>query len=90
MTMSDLETSICQPPCDFIDCQHSFYAIEEQYNPRFSYRNRPSNRDAQCIIAAHVQDAQRDREYLLQRLALHGDSISTRWKRKNREKCEAL
>ena len=89
-TQSDLEASICPPPCDCVDCQHSFYTSEEQYDPRFSYRGRVSHPDAQRIATRHVQDAQQDREHLLQRLTSHADVILNRWKKKSREKRQAL
>ena len=83
---SDLEASICPPPCECVDCQHSFYTSEEQHNPRFSYRGRVSDLDVQRIATRHVQDVQQDREHILQRLASHADVILNRWKKKSREK----
>jgi hypothetical protein len=88
--MSDVQASICPPPCECIDCQHSFYAAEEQHRPKFSYSNKISNSDARRVIMGHVQNTQEDREYVLQRLSSHGDTIVNRWKKKSREKRQAL
>jgi hypothetical protein len=87
---SDVEASICPPPCECVDCQHGFYASEEQYKACFWYRGRISDRDAQRIAAGHIQVAQQERQYLLQRLASHADTIVNRWKKKGREKRQAL
>ena len=65
--MSEVEASICTPPCECTDCQHSFYASEEQYQPCFWYRGRVSDRDAEIIAARHIKDAEQERQYLLQR-----------------------
>jgi hypothetical protein len=88
--MSDVEVSICPPPCECVDCQNGYYAAEEQYQPPFWYRGRVSDRDAGRIVAGHVQDAQREMQYLQQRLASHADIIVSRWKKKSREKRQAL
>ncbi|PMD57413.1 uncharacterized protein K444DRAFT_615869 [Hyaloscypha bicolor E] len=88
--MSEVEASICTPPCECTDCQHSFYASEEQYRPCFWYRGRVSDRDAEIIAARHIKDAEQERQYLLQRLASHADTIVNRWKKKSRAKRQAL
>jgi hypothetical protein len=88
--ISDVEASICTPPCECPDCQHGFYASWEQYSPCFWYRGRISDRDAERIAAGYVRDAQRERQYLLERLASHADIIVNRWKKKSREKRQAL
>ena len=90
MDVAALEASICTPPCECADCQHGFYAHWEQYKPSFLYRGRISDRDAREIAAWHVRDAQQDRQYLLQRLSSHADLIVNRWKKKSREKRQAL
>ena len=87
---ANLDPSIYPPPCDCDDCQNGFYLIQEQYSPQFSYRGSLADRDAQRIAAAHVQDAQQERAYLLQRLASHADTILSRWKKKSGEKRQAL
>ncbi len=88
--VADVEASICPPPCPCIDCQTSFYTLEEHYKPCFWYRGRISDRDAERIAAEYVRDAKQDRQYLQERLASHGDIIVNRWKKKSREKREAL
>jgi hypothetical protein len=88
--MSDVEESICTPPCEFQDCQHGFYASGEQYTACFWYRARISDREAERIAAGHIRDAQEDRRYLLQRLDSYADIIVNRWKKKSREKRQAL
>ena len=82
--------SVYTPPCECIDCQHGFYASAEQYRPAFSYRGRISDSDAKRVAAAHIRDAQQERQYLLQRLASHADIIMNRWKKKSRDKRQAL
>jgi len=62
----------------------------EQYRPRFCYRGRISDRDAERIAAGYIRDAQQERQYLLERLASHADIIVNRWKKKSREKRQAL
>ncbi len=89
-SMSDIEASICPPPCECIDCQHPFYAAQEQYQPRFFYYGRVFNLDAQRIAKAHVQDAKQGGAYLLQRLASHADTIINSWEKKCREKRQVL
>lgn len=83
-------TSVYTPPCECIDCQHGFYASMEQDKPAFSYRGRISDSDAKRVAAAHIRDAQQERQYLLQRLASHADIIMNRWKKKSRVKRQAL
>lgn len=39
---------------------------------------------------AHIRDAQQERQYLSQRLASHADNIMNRWKKKSRDKRQAL
>lgn len=82
--------SVYTPPCECIDCQHGFYASLEQYSPAFSYRGRILDSDATRIAAAHIRDAQQERQYLLQRLTSHADIIMNRWKKKSRDTREAL
>lgn len=82
--------SVYTPPCECIDCQHGFYASLEQYRPALSYRGRISDSDAKRVAAAHIRDAQQERQYLLQRLASHADIIMNRWKKKSRDKRQAL
>ena len=86
---SDLAATICTPPCECVDCQHGFYASQEQHRPYYWYRGRLSDHDAKRIAARHVRDAQQDMECLQQRLA-HADTIINRWKKKSREKRQAL
>lgn len=86
----NLEASIYPPPCECADCQNGFYLIQEQCSPQFSYRGKLSDHDAQRIAAAHVQDTQQDRAYLLQRLASHADIFLNRWKKKSGEKRQTL
>ena len=88
--MSDVEASICKPPCECPDCQHGFYASEEQYKPCFWYQSRISDHDAKRVVTEHVQDAQQDRQYLLQCLSSHADIIMNRWKKKSRDKRRVL
>ena len=86
----NLEASVYSPPCECVDCQNGFYLIQEQCNPQLSYRGKLSDHDAQRIAAAHVQDTEQDRTYLLQRQASHADTILNRWKKKSVEKRRAL
>lgn len=88
--LSDVEASRCIPPCECADCQHGFYASEEQYNPCFWYRGRISDGDAERIAAGYVREAQQERQNLLERLASHADIIVNRWKKKSRDKRQAL
>ncbi|MCJ1294289.1 hypothetical protein MMC34_005847 [Xylographa carneopallida] len=88
--MSDVEASICKPPCECPDCQHGFYASGEQYKPNFWYQGRLSDHDAMRIVAGHIQNAQQDRQYLLQCLASNADTVVNRWKKKSRDKRRAL
>lgn len=82
--------SVYTPPCECIDCQHGFYASLEQYRLAFSYRGRILDSDAKRIAAAHIRDAQQERQYLLRRLTSHADIIMNRWKKKSRDTREAL
>jgi hypothetical protein len=88
--ISDVEASLCTPPCECADCQHGFYASWEQNSPPFWYRGRISDRDAERIAAGYVREAQQERQYLLERLASHADIIVNRWKKKSRDKRQAL
>ncbi|MCJ1385691.1 hypothetical protein MMC17_008814 [Xylographa soralifera] len=88
--MLDVEASICTPPCECPDCQHGFYASQEQFRPCLWYHGRIANDDAKRVAAGHIQDAQQGRQYLLQRLASHADIIVNRWKKKSQEKRRAL
>lgn len=87
---SNTMVSVYTPPCECIDCQHGFYVSMEQYRPALSYRGRISDSDAKRVAAAHIRDAQKERQYLLQRLASHADIIMNRWKKKSRDKRQAL
>lgn len=89
-TSNTVMVSVYTPPCECIDCQHGFYASKEQYRPAFAYRGRISDSDAKRVAAAHIRDAQKERQYLLQRLASHADIIMNRWKKKSRDKRQAL
>lgn len=89
-TISDVETGICAPPCECDDCQHGFYAVEEQYRPCFWYSDRISDEEATALVNRYVQLAEKDRQYLQQILASHGDLIMSRWKKRSKEKHQAL
>jgi hypothetical protein len=89
-SLDDVEASVLMPPCECPDCQHGFYTAEEQIRPCFWYRGTVPDRAAKRIAAEHIQDAQRDRQYLLHRLSSHGGIIINRWKKKSREKRKAL
>jgi hypothetical protein len=67
--MSDVETYHECP-----DCQHGFYTSEEQYRAYFGIAVRIFDRDAKRIAPRYVQDAEQERQYLLQRLASHADT----------------
>lgn len=58
--------------------------------PCFWYRGRISDHDAEHIAAMHVKNAEEDRQNLLQRLASHADIIMNRWKKKSRDKRQAI
>ncbi|EPE32902.1 hypothetical protein GLAREA_05914 [Glarea lozoyensis ATCC 20868] len=88
----DILKSALSPPCRCIDCQHSFYAIEEQFRPMFWYKANLTAHPmlVQEIISDHVQQSESDRQYLTKRLESHGDLIMSRWKKKARGKREEI
>ncbi|KAF4627825.1 hypothetical protein G7Y89_g10330 [Cudoniella acicularis] len=92
-THAEYKEIIREGPCKItycVDCQHSWYAIEEQANPLKTYIAKPSDYLAQKIIKNLVETAAADREYLLNHLASNGNLIVSKWKKSVKKREEIL
>ncbi|KAL5330279.1 hypothetical protein ACEPPN_003805 [Leptodophora sp. 'Broadleaf-Isolate-01'] len=89
-SIQDVQDAACAPPCECNDCQHGFYAVEEQIRPCFWYNGELSDHEATTLASKYVYQAEGDRQYLLKCLSSHGDIIMSRWKKKSKDKRQAL
>ncbi|KAF2670698.1 hypothetical protein BT63DRAFT_354576, partial [Microthyrium microscopicum] len=74
-----------KPPCSCPDCDSYWYTYQEQHTDRYCYVDQVTNAQAQKIISTHIEQIKADRQTLVDRCALHGDRIITRWKKKSRD-----
>ncbi|WZH50115.1 hypothetical protein QYS62_011354 [Fusarium acuminatum] len=85
-----IEASIAQPPCECIECQQSFYTVDKQRTPNFSYRDRLHDQEAKEVITAALEDIHRQQALLRNRIDTFGDLLLSRWKKYSQAKREAL
>lgn len=88
--LEEIVASIHVPPCDCADCEHGYYTPQEQITHRFRYIGTLSDFEARLIAGGLVYCTNQSREYLVQRLATHGDIIIKRWKKNSSEKRQKL
>ncbi|KAF5970353.1 ycfA domain-containing protein, partial [Fusarium coicis] len=87
---SALESSIRQPPCLCPDCQDGFYPEKSQRNLEHSYRQRLSNAEAERRACSTVDDIQRRRSRLDEKIRVFGDVLLSRWQKKSQAKRATL
>ncbi|PNP76801.1 hypothetical protein FNYG_09905 [Fusarium nygamai] len=89
-TKRTFEASIRRPPCECPDCQDGFYPEKSQENPEHSYRQRLSNAEAERRACSTVDDIQRRRSRLSEKIRVFGDVLLSRWQRKSQAKRATL
>ncbi|CAJ0543905.1 Ff.00g039850.m01.CDS01 [Fusarium sp. VM40] len=85
-----IEASIAPPPCECVDCQQSFYTVDKQRTPNFSYRERISDEEAKEVITAALEDIDRQQSLLRNRIETFGDLLLSRWKKHSQTKRQGL
>ncbi|KAI1037785.1 hypothetical protein LB503_009432 [Fusarium chuoi] len=88
--LADIEASICPPPCPCGDCQDDFFTTEEQRSPEHSYYRRLDDTEAERSARSVVQDIQRHRTRLSEKIQVFGDVLMTRWKKRSQAERAAL
>lgn len=84
---SDVEQSIRPPPACRDDCHvctATYYTVQDQEKPQFSYRSRLSNREAEQVCQVLVGQIHDHRTYITQILEKHADDLVARWSKKGR------
>ncbi|VZH93269.1 unnamed protein product [Fusarium fujikuroi] len=89
-TLPALEDSIRPPPCPCSDCQDGFYPENAQKNPEHSYHQRLSNAQAESRARSFVDDIQKRRSRLSEKVQVFGDILITRWKKQSQAKRATL
>ncbi|KAI1055330.1 hypothetical protein LB506_011512 [Fusarium annulatum] len=89
-TLPALEDSIRPPPCPCSDCQDGFYPENSQKNPEHSYHQRLSNVQAESRARSFVDDIQKRRSRLSEKVQVFGDILITRWKKQSQAKRATL
>lgn len=87
---SHIPSAVYEAPCECHFCQHGWKTVFQQDWTVNWYKGTIRDPDARRQLAKHIQSASEDREYLKQRLSSHGDVIMNRWKKKSRDKRQAL
>lgn len=75
-------------PCECAECANQYRTISAQKNLTLAYEKSITNEEATAICGKLIGRIIKDRLYVQQQLALHGMSITKRWKKrtlKNRE-----
>ncbi|KAH6952089.1 hypothetical protein DER45DRAFT_636384, partial [Fusarium avenaceum] len=85
-----IQASIAPPPCECVDCQYSFYTVDQQRTPNFSYRNRFSEEDAQIVITEALNEIDQQQASLRNRIDTFGDLLLSRWRKYSQTKRQGL
>ncbi|KIL88353.1 hypothetical protein FAVG1_08432 [Fusarium avenaceum] len=85
-----IEKSIAQPPCECVNCQQTFYTVDKQRTPNFSYRHRLSEREAAQVVTTAVDSIYQHQAVLRERIDTFGDLLLSRWRKFSQAKREAL
>ena len=80
------------PPCksDCPDCSEQYRILYQLFKDPWRYRTELSDHQAIAIAAGFNQSLHTDLDHLRTRISSHGDAIAGRWKKKSREKRQAL
>ncbi|KAF5648631.1 ycfA domain protein [Fusarium sp. NRRL 52700] len=89
-TLPALPNSIRRPPCPCSDCQDGFYPESAQNSPEHSYHERLSDAEAKRRACSKVDDIQRYRSRLSEKIQVFGDILMSRWKNQSQAKRAAL
>ncbi|KAF5694868.1 hypothetical protein FDENT_997 [Fusarium denticulatum] len=89
-TKRTLEASIRRPPCEYADCENSFYPVKKQRHAQHSYHLRLSDAAAERNARSLMQDIHRSRDQLSNRIQVFGDVLISRWKKRSQAKRAAL
>ncbi|KAF4502370.1 ycfA domain containing protein [Fusarium agapanthi] len=89
-TLPALTSSIRRPPCPCADCQDGFYPENAQKNPEHSYHQRLSDAKAESLACFKVDDIQRYRSRLSEKIQVFGDILITRWTKQSQAKRATL
>ena len=79
-----------RPPCECLECVQQFRTEEQQIKKVFTYTTGLSDLEAQKKAAEITQSITANLQYLKEQCNANGNSIMKRWKKKSREKREAL
>ncbi|THX37572.1 hypothetical protein D6D10_05775 [Aureobasidium pullulans] len=78
------------PPCECGSCEQQFIRMDVQHIDCLRYEKVVSPADAKSTISTFVAQINKDRAHLVEICDKFGDIILSRWKKKSRDKREAL
>lgn len=79
-----------QPPCDCVNCSSQFLSMTQQDYDRFRYEPVITPAAAKTVLASFINQIDADRAYLAGLCDQYGNTIISRWRKKSRNKREAL
>lgn len=79
-----------EPPCECTNCGWQFLTMDRQNLDRYRYATVVTPAAAQTSLANYINQINIDRAYLAGLCDKHGNAISSRWRKKSRQKREAL
>ncbi|KAK6005832.1 hypothetical protein QM012_007474 [Aureobasidium pullulans] len=80
----------CETPCECKICKEQFRTMKQQYMDRYSYKTVVGPAAAQTSLAKLTSKINDDRAHLTKLCDKYGNTIISRWRKKSREKREAI
>lgn len=90
LTDGDAKMILALPLCTSKQCRRHFRSIQEQITRLFRYRKHLTDTEAKQIVETRMKNIKNDSQYLRSVCDSYGDVIMSRWKKKNRDKREAI
>ncbi|KAH0291150.1 hypothetical protein M436DRAFT_56638 [Aureobasidium namibiae CBS 147.97] len=79
-----------EPPCECVNCSSQFLSVNQQDYDRFRYMTTVTPAAAKTSLANFISQIDADRAYLTDLCKNFGNTIISRWRKKSRNKREAL
>ena len=79
-----------EPPCECVNCSSQFLTMNQQDYDRFRYKPVITPAAAKTMLASFTNHIDADRAYLAGLCDKYGNTIISRWRKKSRNKREAL
>lgn len=79
-----------EPPCECVNCNSQFLSMNQQDYDRFRYKPVITPAAAKTTLAGFINQIDTNRAYLAGLCDKYGNTIISRWRKKSRNKREAL